>query len=97
MAWRRLRALEKEKPAKPESVERYLEKAFGDRLPEVRVAMAELANSIPVADLHNGAFKMYEGFRPEVPQGERGWGAKGVLDLKRPSAAGAKRSEQVQD
>ncbi len=88
-----LRALEKEKPAKPESVERYLEKAFGDKLPDVRVAMAELAKSLPEADLATRAFKLYEGFRPEVPLGERGWGAKGVLDLKRLSAAGAKDSK----
>ena len=78
-----LRALEKEEPARPESVERYLEKAFGDRLPDVRVAMAELAKSLPEEDLATRAFKLYEGFRPEVPPGERGWGAKGVLDMKR--------------
>ena len=64
-------------------VERYLYKAFGDRLPDVRAAMAELSKSVPAADLNTRAFKYYEGFRPEVPTGERGWGAKGVLDLKR--------------
>ena len=84
--------MEKEKPAKPESVERYLEKAFGDRLPDVRVAMAELAKSLPEEDLVARAFKLYEGFRPEVPPGERGWGAKGVLDLKRIGVAGTKRA-----
>lgn len=89
-----LRALEKEKPAKPESVERYLDKAFGDRLSDVRVAMAELAKSIPEAELNTQAFRLYEGFRPEVPPGERGWGAKGVLDLKHIGVAGTKRASQ---
>jgi hypothetical protein len=88
-----LRALEKEMPGKPDSVERYLEKAFGDRLPDVRVAMAELSKSISESDLNTWAFKLYEGFRPEVPPGERGWGAKGVLDLKRITTAGAKLSK----
>ena len=88
-----LRALEKEKAANPASVERYLEKAFGERLSEVRIAMAELAKSLPEADLVTHAFKLYEGFRPKVPPGERGWGAKGVLELKRIVAAGVELSK----
>ena len=27
------------------------------------------------------AYALYERFRPEIPAGTRGWGAKGVLDL----------------
>ena len=28
------------------------------------------------------AFRLYEQFRPAIPEGEAGWGAKGVLDLE---------------
>lgn len=27
------------------------------------------------------AFGLYERFRPDIPKGARGWGAKGTLDL----------------
>ncbi len=27
------------------------------------------------------AYALYEQFRPEIPAGVKGWGAKGVLDL----------------
>jgi hypothetical protein len=78
-----LRALEKDKPSDPASVERYLAKAFGDRVHDVRAAMMELARSLDADDLAARAFKLYEAFRPAVPPGERGWGAKGVLELRR--------------
>ena len=29
------------------------------------------------------AFSLYESFRPSVPRGTKGWGAKGMLDLAR--------------
>jgi hypothetical protein len=29
------------------------------------------------------AFRLYEAFRPGVPAGERGWGAKGKLSFKK--------------
>jgi hypothetical protein len=32
------------------------------------------------------AFALYEVFRPEIPRGTRGWGAKGVLDLEKITA-----------
>ena len=32
-------------------------------------------------DLEARAFALYEAFRPEIPRGVRGWGAKGTLDL----------------
>ena len=31
--------------------------------------------------LHRRGFRLYEGFRPSLPAGERGWGAAGELDL----------------
>ena len=33
--------------------------------------------------LQREAFRLYEQFRPEIPEGVRGWGAKGELDLAR--------------
>ncbi len=76
-----LRALSKDRPISPESVERYLEKTFGDALDEAREAMMELAKSQPPREIAARAYRLYEDFRPEVPEGVRGWGAKGELDI----------------
>jgi hypothetical protein len=76
-----LRALAKEKPSDPASVERYLESKFGDALADARKAMEALARSRPPKALAAEAFHLYERFRPSVPAGTRGWGAKGTLDL----------------
>lgn len=65
----------------PESVERYLRGKFGNHLARVRAAMQRLASSLPPDELAERAFDLYVHFRPEVPSDERGWGAKGVLDL----------------
>lgn len=76
-----IRALEREKAAKPESAERYLESKFGAALQEARAAMQALARSLPPPKLAAEAFHLYERFRPAIPAGARGWGAKGDLDL----------------
>lgn len=76
-----LRALDKDKPAQPASVERYLKGKFGEDLDAVRKAMERLAASLPPAELARRAFRLYERFRPEVPEGESGWGAKGLLSI----------------
>jgi len=76
-----LRALAKDKADDPKSVERYLASKFGDALDDVRDAMKLLAKSRPPAKLAGEAYHLYEKFRPEVPAGTRGWGAKGTLDL----------------
>ncbi len=78
-----LRALAKDKPVDPASVQRYLESKFGDDLDAVRDAMRSLAKSRPPKQLAEQAYALYESFRPEIPRGTRGWGAKGVLDLDR--------------
>ena len=65
----------------PESVQRYLEQKFGDRLGEARAAMEKLARALPPKKLESEAFSLYEKFRPTVPEGKKGWGAKGELDL----------------
>jgi hypothetical protein len=76
-----LRALSKDSPIKPESVQRYLEGKFGDALDESISAMRHLAWSMPPKRLSANAYKLYEQFRPEIPSGVTGWGAKGRLDI----------------
>ena len=76
-----LRALSKEQPIAPASVERYLSSKFGDALGPVSAAMAELADSRDPEELASAAYGLYEQFRPAIPGGEAGWGAAGTLSL----------------
>lgn len=76
-----LRAVSKDKPVDPGSVQRYLEEKFGEALPSVLSAMEALARSLPPEELAQSAYSLYEAFRPAVPPGTRGWGAPGLLDL----------------
>jgi hypothetical protein len=72
-----------DRPQSPASVRAYLARAFGDRLGEVRAAMEALASSMPPGELDRVGFRLYERFRPEVPEGVEGWGAKALLDIAR--------------
>ena len=84
-----LRAEDNGKPASARSVQSYIARAFGDRLAEARAAMEALAASLPPAELNRVGFRLYERFRPDVPEGAQGWGAKGEMRLERiRSAAG---------
>lgn len=76
-----LRAAEKGKPIPAESVQTYLENKFKDDLAEARKAMEKLARAYPPKQLESKAYDLYEKFRPEIPEGKKGWGAKGELDL----------------
>lgn len=76
-----IRAAIKGDPIDPESVQRYLAQKFGDDLGDVRLAMEVLAKSYEPEKLAGLAYTLYEEFRPSVPEGERGWGAKGELNL----------------
>ncbi len=76
-----LRAAADGKAMDPSSVERYLRQKFKEDLPEVRRVMQALAESLGPEELERRAFDLYEKFRPEVPEGKRGWGAMGELDL----------------
>lgn len=78
-----LRALGSGEPIDPESVERYLAGKFGGALADVRAALEELAGAYGPAALEQHAYALYEQFRPAVPEGTRGWGARGELDLNR--------------
>jgi hypothetical protein len=78
-----LRAADGDKPADPAGVQRYLAKALGEHLEEVRQAMEELAGRYEPAELNRIGFRLYEKFRPDVPPGNEGWGAKAVLDVEK--------------
>jgi len=45
--------------------------------------MTRLAKSMKPDVLADQAFALCEKFRPSVPDGEKGWGAKGALSLAR--------------
>jgi len=77
-----LRALAKGKPVDPEPVERYLFTKFGDGFDDALAAMKALASARPPKALAGEAYRLYEAFRPSVPAGTRGWGAKGTLELE---------------
>jgi hypothetical protein len=76
-----LRALAKDKPVDAESVERYLFTKFGEGYDDALGAMRLLAKSRTPKALAAEGYHLYEQFRPSVPAGTRGWGAKGTLDL----------------
>ena len=76
-----IRAISKDKLLSPASVQRYLQQRFGDNLAAVETAMQALAEAYPPNQLAAKAYSLYEKFRPTVPEGERGWGATGELDL----------------
>ena len=45
--------------------------------------MTTLAHAYRPRDVANEAFALYEEFRPAIPEGVKGWGAKGVLDIRK--------------
>jgi hypothetical protein len=76
-----VRAVIKSKPIEPAGVEQYLQGKFGDALAEARKVMTELAKALKPEELDQRGFGLYEQFRPTIPEGVSGWGAKGELDL----------------
>ncbi|KAK9823758.1 hypothetical protein WJX72_005210 [[Myrmecia] bisecta] len=72
-----------DKPINPATVDGYLRRAFGDRLSAAEGALKELAEAHPPDALGHEAYNLYSNFRPQVPQGQSGWGRKGVLELDR--------------
>jgi hypothetical protein len=76
-------ALEHDNPVSPRVAHAYVERAFGAHLSRVRRAMEKLADSLAPGELNRTGFRLYEQFRPEVPAGAKGWGAKGLLDLQK--------------
>lgn len=80
---RGVRAVEGDRPIEPGSVERYLQGKFGEAFAPVRRAMEELSRAFSPQELAVRAFSLYERFRPVIPEGVRGWGVKGEMDLDR--------------
>jgi len=76
-----IRAVNKDATVLPETTQAYLESKFGEHLAAVRAAMEELARSQKPDVLAARAFALYAQFRPQIPDGVKGWGAKGKLDL----------------
>jgi hypothetical protein len=76
-----IRAVKGADVIEPDGVRRYLDSKFGDDLGAVRSAMQRLAKSLKPKKLAEEAFHLYEQFRPSIPEGVKGWGAKGNLDL----------------
>jgi hypothetical protein len=76
-----IRAVRGSKRIDPDSVRRYLEDKFGKNLAAVRSALKRLAKAYQPKELAERCFGLYEQFRPEIPEGVKGWGAKGDLDL----------------
>src|ERR1700732_3303799 len=78
-----VRAVIKNQPIDAKSVERYLESKFGESLDTARAAMRDLAKAFRPEQLSQNAFSLYEKFRPAIPEGVTGWGAKGRLYIER--------------
>ncbi len=76
-----LRAVSKDRPISPASVEHYLVSKFGDNLGSTMRAMVKLAQSMPDEEVAARAYRLYEEFRPAIPAGVTGWVAAGELDL----------------
>ena len=77
-----IRAVRGAQKIEPDGVRRYLEGKFGDDFGQVRSAMQRLARSFQPKELAERCFELYERFRPAIPSGVKGWGAKGELDLR---------------
>jgi hypothetical protein len=88
-----IRAVRGPKPIGPDSVRRYLEGKFGEDLKAVRSAMKKLARAYKPQELAHDAYPLYERFRPAIPEGVKGWGAKGDLDLGLIRRLGKERAE----
>jgi hypothetical protein len=76
-----VRAVVGAKAIEPSGVNSYLESKFGDELTATREGMMALARRFKPEELQREAFRLYEQFRPGTPEGVRGWGAKGELNL----------------
>src|SRR5262249_50617239 len=78
-----VRAVKGAEIIEPASAETYLVSKFGEDLDTVPRARPAPAASLEPAELADAAYALYMQFRPSIPDGTRGWGAKGVLDLER--------------
>ena len=77
-----VRAVKGDELIQSDGVQRYLESKFGDDLDRVTKAFEQLVKAYRPKELADAAYSLYEEFRPKIPSGKKGWGAKGTLDLK---------------
>ena len=66
----------------PQTVERYLQQKFAENLAAVRSDLRVLAKSYDRPTLADVVYSLYERFRPEIPEGKKGWGTKCELHLE---------------
>ena len=66
----------------PAAVQKYLASNFKNALQSVSEAMSVLEASRDLEELAAQAYSLFEQFRLDIPAGEAGWGAAGVLSLK---------------
>lgn len=76
-----IRAIIKGEEQKPEAAQKYIDSKFGEHLDDCIEALTTLARAYSAKDLEGAAFNLYMKFRPGVPEGVKGWGAKGELKL----------------
>jgi hypothetical protein len=76
-----MRATVKGQPIDPAGVRHYLAQKFGHELADVRAGMEALAKAYSPDELAAQAYTLYEQFRPDIPEGKKGWGAAGQLEL----------------
>jgi hypothetical protein len=76
-----VRALERGKPSNPVTIAKYLAGKFGPHLEAAEHAMADLALDYSPDELAAVGYALYEKFRPDIPAGVKGWGARGILDV----------------
>lgn len=83
-------------PVRSNTVQRYLNKAFGSAYLHVKHAMLGLAEAFENPEqLDQQAYSLYTQFRPAVEEGRRGWGAKGRLELDKIRALATRVSRQA--
>ena len=76
-----IRAVKGAQVIEPDGVRRYLEGKFGDDLEGGPLGHAEARQELQAQGTGRRAYALYEQFRPSIPEGVKGWGAKGDLDL----------------
>ena len=59
-----------------DSVLHFLEDKFGENLKTVQSAMRKLSKAYKPQELAHDAFRLYERFQPDIPEGKKGWGPK---------------------
>lgn len=77
-----VRAVQDGHPTAPSTVESYLQKVFSLNLEFCKAALEVLAHAFSPEALGGACYRLYEDFRPQVPAGTGGWGAKGIFDLR---------------